>query len=100
MHTKDKLAQALRDIGQPEMADKAAAGYWHDFLSPLTFPQVDLVGRLAALRTPGATKLAAAVMNGEFDASKEEADEWAATPEGKATRRELDRMLNRGKTRH
>jgi hypothetical protein len=47
MHTKDKLAAALRDIGQSDMADRAAMGYWHDFLSPLTAPTTP-EGRRAA----------------------------------------------------
>jgi hypothetical protein len=81
-HTKDKLARALRDIGEHAMADKAATGYWHDFLSPLATPHIDLVAKLAALRTPAATRLAEAVMNGAFDASPEEAEDWEHTPEG------------------
>lgn len=97
MHTKDKLAQALREIGLDKLADKAASGYWHDYLSPLTFPTADIVGRLVALHRPDATRLAEAIMNGEFDASKEEADAWANSPEGKAETAEIRRMMARGK---
>jgi hypothetical protein len=91
-HTKDKLARALRDIGQDAMADKAATGYWHDFLSPLATPQIDLVARLAALRTPAATRLAEAVMAGAFDASPEETEDWEHTKEGQQAVKTLERL--------
>lgn len=97
MHTKDKLAQALRDIGLDKLADKAATGYWHDYLSPINFPTTDIVGRLVRLHRPDATKLAEAIMNGEFDASKDEADAWANSREGKAVAATVKRMMARGK---
>lgn len=46
MHTKDMLAQALRDVGLNAMADKAATGYYHDYLSPLDLPEMQLVNDL------------------------------------------------------
>jgi hypothetical protein len=82
MHTKDKLAAALREIGLNEMADKAATGFWHDFLSPLELPTVNLVTALGAVGTSDALALRARVINGEFDASTEEGDEWAASEDG------------------
>ncbi len=94
-HTKDKLGDALAAIpGVPEeMVRKAREGYYHDFLSPLTFPEIQLVHDLYQLAKIPATprdsrpKLLALrqqVIDGEFDASKEESDEWAMSPEGQA----------------
>ena len=40
MHTKDILASALLEAGEPELARMAALGYYHDFLSPLDLPCV------------------------------------------------------------
>jgi len=94
MHTKDKLAAALREIGLDAMADKAATGYWHDFLSPLALPQLDLVIELAKLRSVKANALAGRVMAGEFDATKEEAHQWAASPEGRRVVREFKRRTH------
>jgi len=90
MHTKDKLAQALKAIQLDDMADKAAIGYYHDFLSPLDFPEIQLVNDLAeaAKRLPlhyrGIMALRQRVIDGEFDASTEESEEWARSPEGQA----------------
>ena len=90
MHTKDKLAEALRKVQLDDMADKAAIGYYHDFLSPLDFPEITLVNELAdaAKRLPLHEKAIMAlrqdVINGKHDASAEESDEWAASPEGQA----------------
>lgn len=92
MHTKDKLAEALREAELPFMADKAAAGYYHDFLSPLDLPTTALVADLAAAATPAAMELRLRVMNGEFDASEEESNDWAASPEGQAALKQLSGM--------
>jgi hypothetical protein len=81
-HTKDILAGALAKAGLPEMAAKAATGYYHDYLSPLPMPEVQLVQDLYDVGTPAAMLLRERAMEGEFDASTEESDEWAASPEG------------------
>lgn len=91
-HTKDILAEALRALSLNEMADKAATGYYHDFLSPLDTPEIQLVEdlRQAALANPShemrvkIIALRSDVINGKHDANKEESDEWAASPEGQA----------------
>ena len=99
-HTTAKLAKALADIpGVPkEMIQRAVDGYYHDFLSPLTFPEIQLVTDLRELAslpaTPAASRpllrdTAQRVIDGEFDASKEESDAWAASPEGQETFRQL-----------
>lgn len=99
-HTTVKLANALREIPgmPPAMIQRAIDGYYHDYLSPLTFPEMQLVTdlrKLAAEPTTGPkakTALAAMaqrVIDGEFDATKEESDEWARSPEGQETFQQL-----------
>jgi hypothetical protein len=84
MHSKDFLAQELRGAGLHAMADLAATGYYHDYLSPLDLPEITLAHDLAQVNTPEALALRKRVFNGEFDATKEESDEWAKSPEGQA----------------
>lgn len=84
MHTKDFLAQELRKAGLEDMAKRAEEGYYHDFLSPLNFPELELANDLAKVGTSTALALRARHLNGEFDASKEESDEWIESDEGKA----------------
>jgi hypothetical protein len=91
MHTKDKLALALMESGLHEMAARAATGYYHDFLSPLPLPEMQLAYDLGRVGTPGATALCERVSNGEFDASIEESDAWAASAEGQEAFRGLMR---------
>lgn len=93
MHTKDKLANALEKVGLSGMAAKAAEGWYHDYLSPLDAPCVTLVGDLAvaASKEEGPvlrgqiTALRSRVMQGDFDASTEESDDWSKSPEGQET---------------
>jgi len=82
MHTKDILAAELTKAELPEMATHAAAGYYHDYLSPLAMPCLQLAADLAKAGTPAALALRARHINGEFDATKEESDDWAASPDG------------------
>ena len=95
MHTKDILATALRKVDLDEMANKAAKGYYHDFLSPLDLPEIALVNDLekAAHQYPdrhnAIMRLRRRVINGDFDASITESDEWAASPEGQDAFRRL-----------
>ena len=60
-------------------AKRAATGEFDDFASTYACPVTQLHGELTAA---GLTKFAARVADGEFDASKEESDEWASSPEG------------------
>lgn len=99
-HTTAKLARALSAIpGVPrDMIERAIAGHYHDYLSPLAMPEVQLVADLRSLASLPATPrdsrpmlraLAKAVIAGEYDATKEESDAWAASPEGQETFRQL-----------
>lgn len=76
LHTKDVLAAELNKAGLGSMAMLAAQGYYHDFLSPLATPCLQLAADLKAAGTPAALALLQRHMNGDFDASKEESDEW------------------------
>jgi len=89
MHTKDKLADALMGIGLMDMSLKARSGYYHDFLSPLDTPELQLASDLLQAGTPDAIALRRRVIDGEFDANLEESEAWAASPEGKAAMAEL-----------
>jgi hypothetical protein len=73
------------------MIERAGGGYYHDFLSPLAMPEVQLVADLRALAKLPATPrdsrplllgLAQAAIDGEYDASAEESKAWAESPEG------------------
>ena len=86
MHTKDILAQELRKHGLDKMADRAAEGYYHDFLSSLIFPEIQLVTDLTKANQ---IDLARRVADGEFDASPEESSEWAESTEEQESINEL-----------
>jgi hypothetical protein len=73
-------------------------GHYHDFLSPLDFPEIQLVADLRALARHPATprdsrplirQVAQRVIDGDFDASAEESAAWAESPEGRETFRRL-----------
>lgn len=86
MTTADNLAEALAEANAPvTMVAKARRGYY-DYRSPLAFPILQLV---TDCREAGLTIIANRAINGEFDATKEESDAWAASEEGQATFREL-----------
>lgn len=98
--TGDKLAAALGEIpGMPaSMIKRAQEGYYHDYESPLTFPLMELVSdlrdvqRIPALPAnsrPLVRGMIQRVEDGEFDATKAEAEEWARSPEGQQTWRDL-----------
>lgn len=72
--TTEKLARALEQAGAPSrMVDHARRGTYDDFKSNLAFPIVKLVQELEFL---GLKELAERARNGEFDSTREEAEEW------------------------
>jgi hypothetical protein len=97
MHTKDMLADALLTVGLIDMSFKARSGYYHDFLSPLDLPEMQLITDLgiAVHNSPDKKDqimaLRSRVINGDFDASDEESEAWAASPEGQETFSKLTR---------
>jgi hypothetical protein len=108
-HTKDFLAQELRAAGLNKMADKAATGWYHDFISPLALPETQLLIdlqeqlelRMAAqvqdlnVDVAAVQKLIDRHMEGEFDASREESDAWAASEDGQAAFQELVQSIRK-----
>ena len=96
MHTKDLLADALMQLGLMDMSLRARGGYYHDYLSPLDLPETQLVNDLAEASTKFTyprrgqiLDLRQRVINGDFDASAEESDDWAKSEEGQETFRKL-----------
>ena len=98
--TSARLAAALAAIPgcPPEMPACARYGYYDEWRSPLAAPLVQLVTDLRVqCRAPGVPErsrpmyeaLARRVAAGEFDATKAEAEAWAASGEGRETMRLL-----------
>ncbi len=102
MRTRDKLAAELRkiaEIASPDNAERyeafakrAETGEFDDFGSMYTCPITQLYTELMAA---GFKKFAARVADGEFDATKEESDEWARSAEGQAIAKELSPEMRR-----
>lgn len=89
--TKERLASALEERKNPRLAAmirKARAGEYDDYLSDSATPINDLV---RDLRQNGEHELAERAIVGEFDGTKEEAEAWANSPEGRETFREFGR---------
>lgn len=92
MHTKDFLAQELRRAGLEAMAAAAERGHYHDYLSPLPFPDMQLDADLLEAIKAGnkaAEDLRRRHHNGEFDANLKESDEWAESEDGQDAFRQL-----------
>ena len=95
--TKEKLAQVLHARGLFDMESKARDGYYDDFQSSVATPILQLVNDLRVkagackdLQIRGAIEgLAKRAIAGEFDATKEEADAWAKSPDGRAAFNDL-----------
>jgi hypothetical protein len=96
MRTRDKLAAELRKVAAMAMPDHAAkyeafavralTGEFDDYADTYACPVTQLYNEL---RQAGFTKFAARVANGEFDATKEESDEWARSPYGQEAARHV-----------
>jgi hypothetical protein len=74
MHTKDRLADALREAGLPLMAQKAEAGFYSNGLSLHAMPEMVLRRELEDARSTLASALLWRVDKGEFEATDEELD--------------------------
>lgn len=96
MRTRDKLAAELRKVAEiagrenaakyEAFAKRAETGEFDDYADTYVCPITQLYQELT---TAGFTKFAARVASGEFDATKEESDEWARSPSGQAAAKEL-----------
>lgn len=81
MVTSERLAAALEAANAPKaMVTAARAGCYDDFKSESPTPIMDLV---RDLRQCGLTHLADRAIAGEFDATREESEAWAAANLGR-----------------
>jgi hypothetical protein len=105
--TSGRLAEAMSQIKgiPPSWIEAARNGYWHDYVSPLNFPAMALVEHLQILASQPTTspesakqimELMRQVVNGEFDGTKEEADAWFKSPEGRKAMNDLMHGKKRG----
>lgn len=95
MRTRDKLAAELRKVGAVSaqhaaqyeaFAKRAETGVFDDYADTYPCPITQLHYELTAA---GFIKFAARVAAGEFDATKEESDEWMRSPSGQDAARRL-----------
>lgn len=96
MRTRDKLASEFRKVAAQAsssnaekyeaFAKRAETGEFDDYADTYVCPITQLYTELIAA---GFTKFAARVANGEFDATKEESDEWARSPSGQEAAKHL-----------
>ena len=96
MRTRDRLAAELRKVAAIAGKDNAAkyeafakraeTGEFDDYADTHVCPITQLHHELTAA---GFTKFASRVANGEFDATKEESDEWARSPSGQEAAKSL-----------
>jgi hypothetical protein len=102
MRTREKLAVELRKVAAVAGKDNAAkyeafavraeTGEFDDYADTYVCPITQLHGELTKA---GLTKFAARVASGEFDATKEESDEWARSPSGQDAARQLSPELRK-----
>lgn len=96
MKTKERLAAELRKVASKSQsynaskyeafAKRAETGEFDDYGDAHVCPITQLYSEL---RAAGFHKFAERVANGEFDATKEESDEWARSPSGQEAARHL-----------
>lgn len=97
--TSENLAQVLHSVGLFDLEKKARADRYHDYLSDDTFCSMTLESDLRAARDrtkdPILKQMIEAIrqrhLDGEFDASKQESDDWAESEDGQDTFRRLFR---------
>lgn len=96
MRTRDKLAAELKKVAAvaspanavkyEALAERASTGEFDDYADTYDCPITQLYSELMSA---GFSKFAARVANGEFDATKEESDEWARSPSGQHIAKKL-----------
>jgi hypothetical protein len=96
--TSQHLADTLRAAGFEDLAKRAEADEFHDFLSPHAMPEITLDLELLEVmnqlpvdieRRNRASDIRIRLHDGEFDASTEESEEWAQSEDGQAAFRKL-----------
>jgi hypothetical protein len=90
-----KLHDALKKAGLHDLADRAADSEWNDYFGKHELPQHALVAELRARASADPSlqrnceRLVRQVIEGEFDGTREESDEWASSEEGQRVMDEL-----------
>lgn len=86
------LHDDLIEAGLPHLAERAAASEWNDYFADSAAPQHDLIDILRAevvIANVVRKRLIANVIDGKYDGTRAESDEWAASPEGQGVFRSL-----------
>jgi hypothetical protein len=81
------LAADFRAAGLEHLAARAERGEWNDYFGSHTMPQYALIATLRAevkLANPVRKQLIAQVVDGKYDGTIAESEEWAASPEGQS----------------
>ncbi len=79
------LAADLREAGLDHLADRAEQGEWNDYFGQHDMPQHALIGALREeirLTNVVRQRLIANVVDGKYDGTLAESEEWAKSPEG------------------
>lgn len=104
--TKVRLAEALQEIPgmYPAMLERAIDGVYDDYETELDYPQIQLITDLRVMHAAPTTgpkakaaieALIVRVMGGEFDGTKEEAEAWGRSEEGREVMRVIMREQRR-----
>lgn len=91
--TNEYLSRVLKSAGLNDMAERALAYHFDDYLAPDEVDNGDNIRRLynelhreiakhAGSERAHIAAIASAVVAGEFDGTKQEADAWARSAEG------------------
>lgn len=95
-----KLVEALEKEVQTrkmvEILEKAKQDYYHDYVGEAELPQIELVNDLKA--ASASRRIIKRVVDGDFDGTKEESEEWANSPEGRSVFGEFYRDIHKGKS--
>ena len=90
------LAADLREAGLEHLAVRAEASEWNDYFGESAMPQHALIAVLKAeikIANVARKRLIENIVDGKYDGTKEESDEWAASPEGRQAFSELTNGL-------
>jgi hypothetical protein len=116
IHTNERLAVRIEHIQRcvldPDeralfvpLINQARAGYYHDYMSPIPMPDVqlvcdlrDLAARMGSAATRGSSvtgminNLTSEVIDGKFEATVKEGEDWLLSDAGQAALAQLREM--------
>lgn len=97
--------QVLHDdlvaAGLPHLAERAKSGEWNDYFGQEALPQHALIAVLRAevvIANATRKRLIRNVIDGKYDATQAESQEWAESDEGREVFRAFSRDIQRGGT--